>query len=183
MIKSVVVVGALATLTACGGTSIPMNDVINSGNPVIASGGGGGGGATPGTTNNDQSFKTILNNVRIGNGKNAVTYDSRLDAAAQAHADDMVANGYFAHDADGNDSDGTNTNMVGDRVTAQGYDWIAVGENLGGGQQSEAQVLSDWQGSTAHNDMMNAGTLEEFGIAVAGTGNGTRWVLVMATEG
>lgn len=169
MIKEIVLVSALAALAACGGTSIPMEAESGARN-------------TPVVTERDQSFKTILNNVRIGNGKKAVTYDSRLDAAAQAHADDMVTRGYFAHDADGNDKDGKETNMVGDRVTAQGYDWIAVGENLGGGQQTEAQVLSDWEDSPSHNTMMNAGTLEQFGIAVAGTGNGTRWVLVMATE-
>lgn len=175
MIKAIVVVGAFGTLAACGGTSIPMDNVTNSGATVITNGGNSGGGA-PDTTNEDQSFERILNNVRIGNGKDAVTYDSRLDAAAQAHADDMVANGYFAHTSQNGDE-------VGDRVTAQGYQWIAVGENLAGGQQSEAAALAAWQNSAPHNEMMNAGTLEEFGIGVAGTGNGTRWVLVMATEG
>jgi len=54
-----------------------------------------------------------LNNVRIGNGASAVTYDSRLDAAAQGHADDMVDRGYFAHNSPEGDD-------VRDRILEQG---------------------------------------------------------------
>ena len=167
MKKFITVLGTLGVLAACGGTTIPMV----------------GGDLTPRITNQDQSFGTILNNLRIGNGAATVTYDARLDAAAQGHADDMVANGYFTHDADGNDNDGVDTNVVGDRVTAQGYNWVAVGENLAGRQQTEESALTAWENSPDHDAMMNATTLSEFGLGVAGSGNDKRWVLVMATEG
>lgn len=167
--------GSLGLLVACGGTSIPVSGMIETGSPVVSTSGGGGGRA-PLTTNQDQTFGTILNNVRIGNGSAAVRYDSRLDAAAQTHADDMVANGYFSHTSQNGDE-------VYDRIVAQSYNPTAYGENLAGGQQSEQDALIAWENSPEHDMMMNAGSLEEFGLGVAGSGNGTRWVLVMATEG
>lgn len=160
-------------LAACGGTSIDA-DLIDAGLT------GGTTGAAAGdvvnqTDNMDQSFGRILNNIRIGNGASAVTYDSRLDAAAQGHADDMVSRGYFDHNSPEGDD-------VYDRIVAQGYYPIAWGENIAGRDESEQAALETWQNSPSHNDMMNATTLEEFGLGVSGTGSGTRWVLVMATE-
>ncbi|WP_458791637.1 CAP domain-containing protein [Yoonia sp. MH D7] len=149
---------SLGWLAACGGTSI-----------------GSMAYEPPVTSPRDQSFGNILNKVRIGNGANAVTYDSRLDAAAQGHADDMVKRDYFNHiSPEGGD--------VEDRIIAQGYTPRAWGENLSGGQQSEADTLRAWQDSPAHDAMLNAQSLEDFGLGVSGTGRDTRWVLVMATE-
>lgn len=137
------------------------------------------------TSNEDQTFSVILNSLRIDNGVCSVSYDSRLHAAAQGHAEDMASNGYFSHDADGDDDDGVDTNLVGDRVTAQGYDWINVGENIGGGGEygTEQQMLNGWEGSTTgHFEVMTSPVFEEFGLGVAGSGNDIRWVLVLATE-
>ena len=149
-------------LSACGGTSIELPD-------------GGSVGGVDGRENEDQTFGRILNNVRIGNGASAVTYDSRLDAAAQGHADDMVDRGYFAHNSPEGDD-------VRDRILEQGYIPIAYGENLARGQQSQAGAITGWENSPAHDAMMNATTLEEFGLGMAGSGRTTTWVLVMATE-
>lgn len=164
-------------LAACGGTSINMasDGGLSSGGGVVSTRGGASNGQ-PVTSDRDQSFGTILNNVRIGNGAQAVTYDRRLDAAAQAHADDMVDRGYFSHTSPEDDD-------VEDRIISQGYTPVAWGENLAGGQQSEADALQAWENSPSHDAMMNADSLQEFGLGVSGSGRGTRWVLVMATEG
>lgn len=175
--KKMIAIFALSGMAACGGTSINM-DVdggLPKGGGIVATS-GGSANAIPSTSNQDQSFGKVLNNVRIGNGSRAVTYNSRLDAAAQAHADDMVARGYFAHESPEGDD-------VEVRIKAQGYTPVAWGENLAGGQRNEAAALAAWENSKAHDRMMNANSLEEFGLGVAGSGNGTRWVLVMATEG
>lgn len=168
---------AILGLTACGGTSIGIGlddqGGLSSGAGVVST---SGGNASPVSQGQDQSFARILNNVRIGNGASAVTYDGRLDAAAQAHADDMVVRGYFSHTSPEGDE-------VYDRIVLQGYKPTAWGENLAGGQQSEAAALLAWENSVAHDLMMNAESLEEFGLGVAGTGSNIRWVLVMATEG
>lgn len=174
--RKLLTIVALGSLAACGGTSIGMDTVggLDTGGGIQATS-GGNSNATPRTSSKDQSFGEILNNVRIGNGSRAVTYNSRLDAAAQAHADDMVTRGYFAHETpEGND--------VEDRILAQNYTPVAWGENLAGGQRTESDALTAWENSNLHDTMMNSDNLEEFGLGVAGSGNGTRWVLVMATE-
>ena len=123
----------------------------------------------------DASFGNILNDLRIDIGGNEVTYDARLDAAAQAHADDMLARGYFNH-----------TNPEGeterDRIQAQGYNPSSWGENLARSQPSEADVLVAWINSPEHNRLLRAGTVDEFGLGVAGSGADRHWVLVMARE-
>ena len=121
----------------------------------------------------DASFATILNNVRLDAGAGPVAYNALLDQAAQGHADDMLANDYFSHTD-------LNGNRVGTRVTATGYKWKAVGENLGKGHTSEEQVLDGWVNSPAHQAAQTRARYEHFGLARAGTGRETRWVLVLA---
>lgn len=127
------------------------------------------------STHNDVSFAKILNNLRVGNRLQPVTYDARLNQAAQAHAQDMVDHDYFSHTS----RDGR---KVYDRIVATGYDPQAWGENIAGGQQNEEAVLQAWIDSPLHNDVLNANNLEEFALGVAGSGSDLRWVLLMATE-
>jgi uncharacterized protein YkwD len=123
----------------------------------------------------DANFGNLLNNVRIDVGADAVRYDARLDAAAQGHADDMIAQSYFAHESlDGED--------VRDRILAQGYTPTAWGENIAANQRTEQEALEGWQNSPSHNKMMTAESLEDFGLGHAADGSRTRWVLVMGTE-
>ena len=113
--------------------------------------------------------------MRIDNGAGGVTYNGRLDAAAQGHADDMVNQTYFSHTS----KDGR---VVRDRIVEQGYNPIAWGENIARGHPNQADVLEAWQNSDRHNEMMISENLEDFGLGVSGSGSNTRWVLVMATE-
>ena len=73
----------------------------------------------------------------------ALTLESRLTAAAQAHADDMNQNGYFGHA-------GQDGSSVGDRVDRAGYAWRLVGENIGSGYEDAASVTADWLESDPH---------------------------------
>ena len=163
---------ALTLLTACGGTTIALP------------GGAGPGASTvprdfdprgPATSTNDQSFVALLNDYRTSVGSGPLTYDARLNAAAQGHADDMLANDYFSH----TDRKG---GLVQDRIRAQGYEPENYAENLAKGQQSDAAVIRDWKNSPSHDRAMKADTLDEFGLGVAGSGGNTRWALVMAKE-
>jgi uncharacterized protein YkwD len=74
-----------------------------------------------------------------------LTLDSRLDAAAQRHAEDMLARSYFAH----RDPDGK---TVRERARAAGYAWSAIGENLAEGQQSAKEVVESWMRSSGHRE-------------------------------
>lgn len=123
----------------------------------------------------DASFGEILNDLRGATGAGPVTFDARLNAAAQAHAEDMVVRGYFSH-----------INPEGrterDRIKVAGYDPKSWGENLAGGQPSEADALVAWINSAEHNRLLHAQTVDDFGLGVAGSGRNLRWVLLMARE-
>lgn len=73
----------------------------------------------------------------------AVTLESLLTTAAQAHAEDMNKNDYFSHT--GQDGSG-----IGDRVDRTGYAWRLVGENIGSGYTDAAAVTADWLKSDGH---------------------------------
>jgi uncharacterized protein YkwD len=117
----------------------------------------------------------MLNNVRSANGSSPVTYDVRLGRAAQGHADDMLANTFFSHT-------GSNGSSVGDRVTAEGYQWRTVGENIARGQRDEEAVLQAWVNSPGHQRNNVNPNFEDFALAKAGAGSQQYWVLVFATE-
>jgi uncharacterized protein YkwD len=78
-------------------------------------------------------------------GREPLTVDSRLDAAAQRHADDMLARSYFAH----RDPDGE---TVRERAREAGFDWSAIGENIAEGQQSVKEVVESWMRSAGHRE-------------------------------
>ncbi len=149
---------------------------------LAACGGGGGSGASATARSleaisnaPDPSFGSMLNSVRAANGSAPVIYDSRLGAAAQRHADDMLSGRFLSHTG----SDGSN---VGTRVSDAGYDWQRVGENIGRGQQNEAAILEAWVNSSGHQANNIDPRFEDFALAKAGTGSQQYWVLVLATE-
>lgn len=67
----------------------------------------------------------LINGERESEGLPAYAPQGQLKAAALAHNTDMACNGIFSHTG----SDGSKAE---DRVTAQGYDWTSVGENIFG---------------------------------------------------
>ena len=128
----------------------------------------------PSTVDN-LSFGGLLNNVRTANNAAPVTYDSRLGSAAQLHANDMLANNYNSHT-------GLDGSSAGDRITAAGYKWRTYGENIAWGYRDQAGVLQGWVKSPGHQQNNINPKFEEFGLGKAGSGNDTKWVLVLATE-
>ncbi|RZL35390.1 MAG: CAP domain-containing protein, partial [Rubrivivax sp.] len=92
---------------------------------------------------------------------------AQLTQAAVAHSDDMVAKNFFDHV-------GSNGSTLGTRVTAAGYTWSSVGENIAAGQTSVAEVVDGWMKSEGHcANLMNAG-FRDIGVAcVAGGASNT----------
>jgi uncharacterized protein YkwD len=88
----------------------------------------------------------------------ALGWNATLTDAAKLHSQDMIARNFFDH---------TNPSGqgVGDRVSAQGYNWNAVGENIAAGQRSVQQVMDGWMASSGHcNNIMNS-RYTEVGVA------------------
>lgn len=161
---------AMFLLTACGGASISSGGNVARGAPADY-----GIAELPVNPIEDASFGSILNSLRLDNGGTEVTYDARLEQAAQAHAEDMIARDFFSH----TNPDGETEK---DRIIAAGYNPRSYGENLAGRTQTEADTLVVWIESPEHNRLLNADTVDEFGLGMAGDGNDRRWVLVMASE-
>jgi uncharacterized protein YkwD len=110
----------------------------------------------------------LVNAERARAGCRALTADSRLARAANAHSADMAANNYFSHT-------GRNGSDVSDRVEAAGYNWRSVGENIAKGQPTPAAVMRDWMNSSGHRaNILNCG-FRNIGIGVAYAGRSPVW--------
>lgn len=162
---------------ACGGTSIPVavsNDATTAGTAALTAV-TTTTSSTPTTSGNDASFASLLNTMRLDNGAGRVTYNAQLDSAAQAHADDMLANNYFSHT-------GRDGSSAAQRARRAGYDWRTVGENIATGYRSEETVFNGWTNSPGHHANNINPAFEEFGLGYAGNGTGTRWVLMLGAQ-
>lgn len=165
--KTVLATFAILLTTACGGAGGSVSTVSSNPPPPPA--------PAPLATTPGQTFDSMLNNVRAASGAAPVSYDARLGRAAQRHANDMQQNNFLLHTG----SDGSS---VGDRVTAEGYTWRTVGENIAQGQQDEEAALRGWVNSPGHQRNNINPAFEDFAIAKAGTGSQQYWVLVLAAE-
>lgn len=114
-------------------------------------------------------FSQALNDYRARHGLGPVAADRALTLAAQAHAEDMVARGYFSHTG----RDGSNS---GDRARRSGCSWGSASENIAWGQRSESEVLQGWADSAGHRRNMLGGGYTRYGLGRAGT----HWVLMFA---
>ena len=118
----------------------------------------------------DPAATQAINDLRAGVRKSSLGYSPILERAAQAHADDMAKRGFFAHE-------GSSGSQVSDRVSAQGYKWCFVAENIAKGQQDLAQVMQGWTKSKGQYKNMVHKSAHEFGLARA---KGNIWVMVLA---
>lgn len=149
---------------------------------VVASEGGYGVDAMQENPVADASFGAMLNTYRATVGAQTVTFDARLSAAAQSHAQDMVDRDYFSHNSPEGET-------VEDRMIAEGYSPTAFGENIAGRQVTETEVLNAWiasdtpisPGQPTHKDILEGAAFEDFGLGLA-VGDESRWVLVMGAE-
>ena len=92
-------------------------------------------------------------------GAPAAAFSPALDKAAQGHAEDMLARGYFAHESPGRTT-------VRERAREAGYDWRAIGENIAEGQFSVAQVMEGWMNSPEHRRNILDPTYTELGTGL-----------------
>lgn len=116
------------------------------------------------------NFGADLNAFRAAQGRGAVTTNRLLQRAAQAHAEDMVRNDYFAHRSPSGAG-------MSDRIAASGYRACAAAENIAQGQKSEAEVFAAWRGSDGHRRNMLGPRYQNYGLGQSGD----TWVLLLAS--
>lgn len=112
----------------------------------------------------------LLNQDRKAAGRKPLKVSPALMAAAESHAQDMVAKGYFSHT-------GKNGSTVGKRIKRQGYKFCHAAENIASGQKSAAEAMVSWRASSGHSKNNLSRKSKEVGAGFAGD---SMWVLVFA---
>lgn len=131
---------------------------------------GCGMGPQPGAA---QQARQMLNGFRSEQGLGPVAPSEALEAAAMAHALDMMRGGFFDHQG----SDGSD---VMARVRRAGYGACAVAENIAKGQSGLAEVMGDWVASPGHRANLAMPQVTDYGLVRA---QGDIWVLVLGRDG
>lgn len=101
-----------------------------------------------------------VNRLRAEAGVAPLVENPRLDAAAQDHAEDMLARGYYDHKS-------PEGKQVGDRLNAEGYSWRLAAENLAAGHFTVDSVLEAWMQSSGHRANLLRSNVTDFGFGLA----------------
>ena len=112
---------------------------------------------------------TLISTERAQAGTRPVIHNPALQAAAQAHADDLFTRPGLSHTG----SDGSS---VMDRIARTGYQACFGAENIARGQPSVEAVMTAWRNSPGHYTNMVNANARHYGFARSGDA----WVLVLA---
>lgn len=84
-----------------------------------------------------------VNAIRREHGLGGLAIDARLVESAQAHTRYQAVQGTASHAGSGGSA-------LGDRVSAAGYGWGMVSENVAAGYPSADAVMAAWMNSVGH---------------------------------
>ncbi|WP_165690914.1 CAP domain-containing protein [Consotaella salsifontis] len=120
-----------------------------------------------------QAALAKVNDFRRQNGLGAVSYDKRLQAAAERQAAMMASADKMDHNVAG---------KLPGRIESFGYQWSATAENIGRGYQSFDAALEGWKNSPHHRDNLLNKPARDIGIAAArqATGSTIYWAMIVA---
>jgi uncharacterized protein YkwD len=121
-------------------------------------------------------FGSLINGVRLTEGSEILTFDDRLGSAAQDYAQLLLDEDHFDHI-------GPDGSTFTERADAVGYEYTTLRENIASGHQDTDAVFAAWQNSEGHRNNNLADDVEDFGLGFAEDGSGTRWVLILGSEG
>ncbi|MGF1887146.1 CAP domain-containing protein [Photobacterium profundum] len=174
--------GGDSTVPDSGGSTVP--DSGNDGGTDPEDGGGSAPQPAPDTGFQDEML-TAVNAARaiqqdcggtIMPPVPALTWDTQLEQAAYTHSNDMANYDFFSHTG----SDGSS---VSTRVTAQGYTWSSVGENIAAGQKDVDAVMKSWIESPGHCLNIMSANFTQMGasfVTNSSTQYGIYWTQVFA---
>ena len=110
----------------------------------------------------------LVNRQRRAHGLPGLRANPRLDRSAQIWTNTMVRHRAFSHGSD-----------FSARISAVGFDWSHIGENIAAGYRTPATVVAAWMASTGHcQNILNpiyreVGTGVDDRSAVGSDGTGT----------
>lgn len=87
-----------------------------------------------------------------------LAWNSQLLQAASGHSQDMATKNYFSHTS----QDGR---TLVDRITATGYLWQTVGENIAAGYSTVDAVMDGWMASAGHCANVMNPNFKDVGVA------------------
>lgn len=102
----------------------------------------------------------LTNEARADRNLPALASDPLLTKAAQMKAEDMAANGYYAHV-------GPDGNGPSYWLKRAGYRYLNAGENLVIDRTSAEQAVSAWMGSQAHRENILRPQFTQIGVGIA----------------
>jgi uncharacterized protein YkwD len=120
----------------------------------------------------ERAIHDAINVERARAGVGILAYDEALAEIAAGHSTDMAKENYFAHE----DEDGCTSSC---RVTAAGYRWRWVGENLFllrsshryTVEEGAAIIVAGWMGSEGHRKNVLSKNFTHQGLGVVVNGN------------
>jgi uncharacterized protein YkwD len=124
-------------------------------------------------TAQQQRVLTLVNEQRAARGLPALIANAKLNSAATNHSTDMARNDFMGHT-------GSNGSTLGQRVTAAGYGWSYVAENVAAGYDTADEVVTAWMNSSGHRANIMSATATEVGVGIetnAASTYGTYWTL------
>lgn len=104
------------------------------------------------------------NAQRASNGESGLTLNSKLNSAAQAKANDMVARDYWSHTT----PDGQQPWIF---ISNAGYSYSKAGENLAYGFATSADTVTGWMNSAPHRANILDSSFTEVGFGIANAPN------------
>ena len=119
----------------------------------------------------EQRMLDLVNDARL-NGCNCgneyyppvgpVTWNGLLESAAKKHSEYMNRTGELDHKGENNSNAGT-------RISNEGYQWQAYGENIAEGYSTEEEVMEAWLNSPGHCKNIMNGEFKEMGVGTSGS--------------
>lgn len=153
--------------TGQGGNSYRFNLVETSTSPTSST-----------TSSSSTSESSIVNQIvsltnsfRQQNGLAPLSLNYRLSSAAQTHTQNMAFQDFVSHT-------GVDGSTVGQRVSATGYKWSLVAENIAAGYQTATDVVQGWIDSPGHRENLLNPDVTEIGVGyyfLAGDAGNAIW--------
>lgn len=116
----------------------------------------------------ESALYQMINEDRLANGISALPLDETLSAIARAKSEDMIENGYFAHES-------PTYGRAAEMLDEFGYEYTSVGENIarnGSVEKAHAALMS----SSSHVRNILGSQWKAVGVGVANDGNGYPYV-------
>lgn len=105
----------------------------------------------------------LTNEYRASRGLTALATDAAVGRAAQAHADDMAARGYYAHST----PEGA---AFTSWLDGAGVNWQSAGENIARQDTTAREVVQAWIASPEHDANLTSPVFTQAGYAIAFSG-------------